>query len=83
METLVKLTIVRPPATVTMILDQPESRRPAMPERAADVAEAVRSNLPTHAEHSAKFHEDMRRRYETPLKTAWHHEGINLNEDAD
>ena len=64
MNTNTALTTVRPPATVAMILGKPESPRPAILKHAVTTA---------GADHSAKFREDIRRRYETPFKTPWHH----------
>ncbi len=76
-------TETRPPAAMGMILGIKQPRWPVVPERVVKATRATRSDSSANPDPSAKFREDIRRRYETPFHSVWHSEGINLNEAAD
>jgi len=74
---------VRPAATVAMILGFENPGRQSIPVRGSTATRAARLDSPANPDDSAKFREDIRRRYELPFHSVWNHDGMNLNEEAD
>lgn len=74
MNTHKTLATERPATTVAIILGTRKPVQPALPERGP---EAVPAALRAFHDSSKIFREDLRRRYETPFRVAWHHGGIN------
>ncbi|MDD5140627.1 MAG: hypothetical protein PHY43_10260 [Verrucomicrobiales bacterium] len=72
------LELVKPQASVAMILDKSASRQPVFsPGNSPQIAKSSHSGPQARQQNAAKAPEDIRRRYETPFKTSWHHGGIN------
>ena len=69
------LTIERPPASAARRLDTSNPNPPPNSKRAAEALQADQFDLQALQADLARFHEEMRRRAETPFQPSWDHEG--------
>jgi len=65
------------PATVAMMLGGANAPPPAILERASGAAVAAHSAPEATPDDSARFREDVPRRYEAAYPHPWHHGGLN------
>jgi hypothetical protein len=71
------LKIVGSPVKVAMIPSGANPRPSTIPERDSVAAAAALPTALADSDDSARFREDIIRRYEAPFRPSWRHGGLN------